>query len=155
VQLFQGALSRDSETRYARQIDRLQAFIHFFGGPDLRYMVRAGAIQALLLWVIFFLQTGYDTGEMGLGEAANTLCGLRRHLMAIELETFSPTPLSFQLLLKPLWQFYAQWRQLEPYEFRVPVPWLLVRALLGVALSSRSLLFALFVGLGFCCLLRR
>ena len=153
IQLLVGDISATTQARYTNKVEALERFIINCGGPSLGFMVKAGALQAVLVWTQTFLQVGYDTQLLSLSDAANLLCGLKRWFQ-LQLISVHLTELNFDGVLKPLWSLYGHWKKVEPYDFRVPVPELLVWALVGQALLIRQPKLVLFILVGFFCLLR-
>jgi hypothetical protein len=155
VDLSIGKVAPSTEIRYHHACRHLQLFITFWGGPPIQQLITDSALQALLVWVLFYLQVGYDTGTLGLADAANTLCGLKRILCTMLLTVYVPgSPIFVPDLFKPLWFFYSKWKAVEPYEFRLPVPLMLFKAMTGVCMTAQWRLMALFLSLGFWCLMR-
>lgn len=153
ITLLVNKISASTESRYVNKVEGLDRFIRFLGGPSLQLLAETGANQALFIWTASFLQLGYDTQLMSLSDAANLLCGLKRWF---NLQLISSSAMNIQpdAVLRPLWQIYAHWKRVEPYDFRVPLPETLVWALVGCCLSGNWGAMALFLLLGFYGLLR-
>ena len=144
VQLGVDRLAAVTVSRYSRQVMVFELFLKSHGGSDILTHLQCGALQALLVWVNFYLQVGYDSCLLGLGDVANFVAGLRWHLGVLAQRHPLPS-LDFESLLKPIRVTYNHWKDIEPYDFRSPVPLEVALALAGWAISQQRLGFAAFV----------
>ena len=113
------------------------------GETDIITLLQEGAWQALLVWLTLWRQVGYSSMSLSKGDAANLLAGMERYLFE-ELRTVACPIYDIDRFLKPLWRIYGHWEALVPTEYRLPVPELLVLALIGWALSNAEWLLLLF-----------
>ena len=153
VQLGSGRLAATTVKRYARQVQALEAFVRSLEGPSLSDMLQSGALQAILVWSLLYLQVGYDSTLLSLSDAGSLVAGLHWHLQRL-LVLVPAAELDIEPLFKPLRKAYGHWAQLEPYEFRAPVPSEVALALVGWFVHFEDFGAAAAVLLMFHCLLR-
>jgi hypothetical protein len=118
------------------------------GGTSLRPLLEAAEVQAMAIFGTLFLQMGYDSGLFGLGDAGNFLAGLKRILEEANVNipgaVFSPDS-----VLQPLRRIYSRWKELEPYEFKLPVAEEVAIGLCGFAVATQDFELLLYVMIGF------
>jgi hypothetical protein len=153
VALAHDTVKPKTKALYGVQMERFRRMVCLLGGTQLEEFLAAEAWSALLVWALLFLQMGFDTGFSTVGDAGNFLSGLRRWLLQATLKGLTsgdPRP----GIMPPLWSAFKHWRAVEPYEFRLPVPEWVNIGFIGLALESADYSMALFLTLGFHCLLR-
>ena len=153
VRLHVDDVAPSTRLRYQKMLDALGVLLSSAGGTSLSALIKEGEFAALQVWLLLFLQIGYDCGTMGLSDAGNLLSAMSRELR------LSPWCSQGSLVppegvLKPLWKAFAHWKRLEPYDYRLPLTPEVVFALCGVAVDQRDWRFLLFVILSFHCWLR-
>jgi hypothetical protein len=145
--------SEVTRQRYRQQVCRFEKFLARISGFTLADVYAVGAWQALTIWVLLYMQVGYDTGLLGPGDAANLLCGIK-WMFIREVMTASYAALDIESALRIPWRSYQHWKKVEPSEFRLPLPHQVVLGMAGGALALKDLPMVLFLLLSFRCLLR-
>ena len=100
------------------------------------------------------MQLGFDSEVMGVGDGANFLAGLKRALLAAQLDLDIATGLHIESVLGPVRAAWSHWKKIEPYEFRLPVPEAVVEAILGVCIVEGRWTFLIYIMVVYHCWLR-
>ena len=149
VDLFTGGLAPSSAVQYERIVVRFERFLgKMVAGLSVQSLLAQGAGQALTLWAVLFLQAGYDSETMGLGEANTFIAALKRILQAA---LFCPAAVYIPAdsVLTAVRAAAKRWSEAEPYDFRLPMPEEVAEAMAGAGAYHGQLRMSLFVCLGF------
>jgi hypothetical protein len=128
-------LAATTVARYTTMIERFNGTIWSVARTSLHSLLAAGDPQPVAILGVLFVQMGYDTGLFGLGDIANFVAGLKKVLEDASLKIEGVT-FGTEQVLAPIRKVYAKWREIEPYDYKLPVAEEVTLALLGLAVAS-------------------
>ena len=111
------------------------------------------ALELISVYGVLYLQLGYDSQERGVGDGQVFLAALKRCLIQATMQVGYAT-MAVEAVLTPIREALRHWKDLEPYDFRVPVPCEITEAVLGIAVINGDWDLVLFVIFSFHCWLR-
>jgi hypothetical protein len=142
-----------SVVRYGVSLNSFNGMLATVGRTSLHELLQWNAAQAIAAYGVLFLQFGFDSKLHGLGDAQVFIAALKRALLEATMEIENalipsePAP-------KPTREALKHWRDVEPYDFRPPVPLEVLEGVLGSSIIEGDFEFMMFVLLSSHCWLR-
>ena len=146
-------LQHTTVVRYQHMLAQFNLLLSWHTDTTLDGLIQEHALGALQVWVMLLMQIHFDCGTAGLAEIGNLLSAISRQLR-LAVWGGAAVPVPVDTTMKPLWKAFANWKKVEPYEYRFPLPRKIIHALMGVCVEQRRWLLLLFICLSFHCWLR-
>ena len=118
--------------RYQNELDRFGRLLTRWGRTSLYELLRTGEAAALALWCVLNVIMGYDAYLMGVSDGGNFLAAMNRTILESIAIQEGPV-MSVEPILSLARQAWRRWRELEPYEYRLPAPRRILFAACGYA----------------------